>query len=164
MEAVAEILVPCGVNLGIKWPNDLVAHRQDGALVKIGGIIGEQKTDCVILGLGLNIHSAPEMPERAIPPASLVSLGAGSIPSIIELAQNILYAWQDLDMPRQAAFRWPVQGDRIQWEEGSGVCQGWQDDGRLAVQTQSGMAFLASGDVRGMMEARSAEPAGATKS
>ena len=155
MEAVAEILVPCGVNLGIKWPNDLVAHRQDGVLVKIGGIIGEQKIDCVILGLGLNIHSAPEMPERAIPPASLVSLGAASIPSIVELAQSILSVWQDLETPRQVVFRWPVHGDYIQWEEGSGVCQGWQDDGRLAVQTQSGMVLLASGEVSGMMEASS---------
>jgi len=154
MEAVAEILGPCDVRLGIKWPNDLVAYKAVGqakTLVKIGGIIGEQKKDCAILGLGLNIHSAPEMPERAIPPASLVSLGVGPIPSIVKLAQSILLAWQDLEAPRQAAFRWPAQGDRIQWEEGSGTCQGWQDDGRLAVQTQTGVVLLASGDVKGMM-------------
>jgi BirA family biotin operon repressor/biotin-[acetyl-CoA-carboxylase] ligase len=42
MEAVAEILGPCGARLGIKWPNDLVAYKEK-TLVKIGGIIGEQK-------------------------------------------------------------------------------------------------------------------------
>jgi len=150
MAAVADILAPCGVGLGLKWPNDLVAYRQDGIFVKIGGIIGEQKEHCAILGLGLNIHSAPEIPERAIPPASLASLGATQIPSAVWLAQCILSAWQHLDTPRQAAFRWPSKGNAIQWEDGSGICQGWKDDGRLAVQTQAGTVLLVSGDVSGL--------------
>ncbi|MCL1908273.1 MAG: hypothetical protein FWG12_02770 [Holophagaceae bacterium] len=150
MAAVAEVLEPCGVRLGLKWPNDLVAYREPGAsLVKIGGIIGEQKDDYAILGLGLNIFGAPEMPERPIPPASMSSLGAVSVPKMVDLARAILSAWQDLGGHR-AAFRWPEEGDPIYWEEGSGVCQGWESDGRLAVLTESGQVLLTAGDICGI--------------
>jgi len=152
MAAVAEILEPYGVCLGLKWPNDLVAYKEPGpSLVKIGGIIGEQKEDCVILGLGLNISSAPEIPERSIPPASLFSLGAVNLPEVVDLARDILTAWQMLGV-HQASFRWPECGDAIQWENCSGICQGWEPDGRLAVLTDSGLELLTSGDVSGIKE------------
>ncbi|MDP2874605.1 MAG: hypothetical protein Q8O00_00385, partial [Holophaga sp.] len=61
MAAVIEILEPCGLHMGLKWPNDLVAWHQ-GRLVKLGGIIGEFKGDRMILGLGLNLRSAPSLP------------------------------------------------------------------------------------------------------
>jgi biotin-(acetyl-CoA carboxylase) ligase len=199
MAAAAEVLEPCGIPLGLKWPNDLVAYsnspcewhgvpglrrewseppqaesetesattncghkvqptgkllyKQNGhwkSLVKIGGIIGEQKNGRIILGMGLNIFHAPELPERAIPPASLSSLGAVNIPEMTTLAKKILSAWQNLDKQRTAAFRWPEQGDTIRWEAGSGTCQGWEPDGRLAVRTESGLVLLTSGDVSGL--------------
>jgi BirA family biotin operon repressor/biotin-[acetyl-CoA-carboxylase] ligase len=147
MSAAIDVLTPCGVPLGLKWPNDLVAWR-NGRLVKLGGIIGEQCEGSVILGLGINLHSAPEMPERAIPPASLSSLGAVDIPEINDLAASVLAAWQALDKEGTPAFRWPGPGDAIAWEDGGGVCRGWEPDGRLAVQTKDGRALLASGEVR----------------
>jgi biotin-(acetyl-CoA carboxylase) ligase len=151
MAAVLEALAPCEVLLGLKWPNDLVAFRQTNNgkkhLVKIGGIIGEQKENSVTLGLGLNLLSAPVIPERAIPPASLSSLGAIYMPDTVSLAKNILTKWQNLEIQRPVAFRWPTQGDTICWEDGNGTCQGWEADGRLAVSTESGIVLLASGDV-----------------
>jgi len=146
MSAVIDVLAPCGVPLGLKWPNDLVAW-QNGRLAKVGGIIGEQSGGCVVLGLGINVLSAPEMPERAIPPASLLSLGAVAIPDLTYLATSILEAWQTPGKCHVPAFRWPGPGDAICWEDGSGVCQGWEPDGRLAVQTKHGQVLLASGDV-----------------
>jgi BirA family biotin operon repressor/biotin-[acetyl-CoA-carboxylase] ligase len=118
--------------------------------VKLGGIIGEQDEGSVILGLGVNLHSAPEIPERAIPPASLASLGATNIPDMTFLAMSVLAAWQDLSKEskeRAVAFRWPGPGDAIRWEDGGGTCRGWEPDGRLAVRTEGGLALLASGDV-----------------
>ena len=161
MTSVAMALEPCGIPLGLKWPNDLVAHKQDGLLVKIGGIIGEQKGDRVILGLGLNIFSAPEIPDRAIPPASLSSLGAANIPNTVDLAKSILRAWRRLETQcpqSQIAFRWPDLGDAIRWEDGHGVCQGWEADGRLAVLTESGLVLLASGDVKYLLYGISTHP------
>ena len=145
MAAVLEVLEPCCLTLGLKWPNDLVAYKQTEQgrrLVKVGGIIGEQNDKCVTLGLGLNIYDAPELPERVIPAASLLSLGAKNIPEMADLARSILSEWQDLSVNRSAAFYWPAAGDLISWEDGKGVCQGWEPDGRLAVQTQSGLVRL----------------------
>jgi len=153
MACVVKVLEPCGIGLGLKWPNDLAAYTANRRLIKIGGIIGEQKTDHVILGLGLNIYSAPEIPDRAIPPASLSSLGAVNIPNLPDLAKAILCAWQRLEaqcQESQPAFCWPDRGDKIQWDDGRGICQGWEADGRLAVLTDSGIVLLTSGDVRGL--------------
>jgi BirA family biotin operon repressor/biotin-[acetyl-CoA-carboxylase] ligase len=155
MSALIGVLAPCGVPLGLKWPNDLVAQVQPkdgGNLVKLGGIIGEQKDGCMVLGLGVNLHHAPEIPDRAFPPASLSGLGAVGIPGIVELAASVLRAWQHLgaDSKDNAAFRWPREGEAIRWEEGQGVCQGWMPDGRLAVLTESGALLLASGEVSGV--------------
>jgi len=154
MTAVAEVLEPCGVRLGLKWPNDLVAYKQHEShefLVKLGGIIGEQKSDRLILGLGLNIFYAPELPERAIPPASFASLGSVNIPEMNVLAKMVLSAWQNLETQRMPAFRWPERGDAISWEDGCGTCQGWESDGRLSVQTKSGLLLLASGDISALI-------------
>jgi BirA family biotin operon repressor/biotin-[acetyl-CoA-carboxylase] ligase len=146
MAAVLDVLEPCGLTLGLKWPNDLVAYQQIGqrrSLVKVGGIIGDQKDGSLILGLGLNLFDAPEIPDRVIPPASLLSLGASDIPDAAELAMRILSEWLVLTTERLVVVRWPGQGDAIRWEDGRGVCQGWEPDGRLAVQTQSGLLRLA---------------------
>lgn len=149
MGAVAEALEPWGAGLGLKWPNDLVAWK-DGRLVKLGGIIGLVKGDRVILGVGVNLRSAPELPGRAIPPACLADLVPDARPDTEALALEILAAWDDLATQREPAFRWPAAGDPIRWETGAGVCAGWMADGRLSVRTDGGLLSLAVGDVSGM--------------
>jgi len=153
MGAVAEALEPWGAVLGLKWPNDLVAWKS-GRLVKLGGIIGQTKGERLILGVGVNLASAPSLPERAIPPACLAELAPGvPLPDPEALARGILDAWADLTVQCEPGFRWPEAGDPIRWEEGSGVCQGWMEDGRLAVQTEAGRIGLAVGDVSGLVRA-----------
>lgn len=149
MLAVIESLEPCGLELGLKWPNDLVARRE-GKLVKLGGIIGELSGDFALLGLGINLWAAPEIPGRAIPPASLGDLGAKCIPDPLSLARNLRTAWAELEVHREPAFWWPVPGDPIRWEEGQGVCEGWIADGQLAVQTPEGRRQLCVGDISGL--------------
>ena len=149
MAAVVEVLEPCGLKLGLKWPNDLVAWKE-GRLVKLGGIIGEFKGDRMILGLGLNLRAAPSLLERPIPPACLMELGASDLPDFQTLAQSILQAWQDLTIQREPGFWWPTKGDAIQWEEGHGSCEGWLEDGRLEVRTETGLEELCMGDLSGL--------------
>lgn len=149
MGAVIEVLEPCGLRLGLKWPNDLVAWRGEH-LVKLGGIIGETKGDRVILGLGLNLCAAPSLPGRAIPPASLRELSARDLPEPLELARAILEAWRDLTVIRMPAFQWPATGDAIRWENGEGICEGWREDGQLAVRTPQGPRALSGADVSGL--------------
>jgi len=54
--------------LALKWPNDLLV---DGA--KLGGILLERQGDVVVVGIGVNLAEAPDVPDRAT--ASLAQLG-----------------------------------------------------------------------------------------
>ncbi len=149
MAAVAEALRPWCPDLGLKWPNDLVAHL-DGHLVKLGGIIGEMRQGTVLLGLGVNLASAPSIPERAIPPACLRDLTARPLPDPAELARELLRRWQALPETRSPAFLWPTGGTTIRWEDGEGRCLGWEPDGRLKVEIEGRIRLLTSGDLSGL--------------
>ncbi len=83
-----------------------------GRLVKLGGIIGQVKGDRVLLGVGVNLASAPVIPGRPIPPACLADLAppSAAMPDAEALALEILAAWEDLDTQREPAFRWPGAG------------------------------------------------------
>lgn len=148
MAAAAHALDPSGQVLGLKWPNDLVAW-QDGRLRKVGGILGEQAGGRLILGLGVNLSEAPDLPGRAIPPASLKELGLEA-PSRPVLASRIARSFSDLGGSHQPAFLWPELGAPIRWEAGQGTCLGWEPDGRLKVATASGIQRLSAGEVTGL--------------
>lgn len=148
MGKVLECLKDCGVKLGLKWPNDLVAYK-DEQLVKLGGIIGEKTGGRLILGLGVNLSSAPGIEGRSIPAASFQELGA-TIPDALALAHIILDAWQDLKFEFNPAFLWPISGTPIQWDQGQGVVLGWEADGRLKVTTAKGIERLSAAEIRGL--------------
>ena len=151
MAAVAEVLEAYGAVTGLKWPNDLVGRRE-GRLVKVGGILGQVKGDRLILGVGINLRSAPALAGRPIPPASLRELGCAVLPEPTALALEILEAWEDLTIHREPAFRWPEPGERLTWGTGQGCCEGWLPDGRLTVRTERGLEHLTAGDVYGLAE------------
>jgi BirA family biotin operon repressor/biotin-[acetyl-CoA-carboxylase] ligase len=148
MAKASECLKDCGVELGLKWPNDLVA-RKDGHLVKLGGIIGEKAGERLILGLGVNLYSAPSLEGRAIPAANLKEFNA-TVPNARLLARAILDAWQDMRAEVRPCFMWPESGMPIQWERGQGVVMSWEEDGRLKVTTASGIERLSAGEVTGL--------------
>lgn len=148
MVAAARVLDPGGKALGLKWPNDLVAWKR-GSLVKVGGILGEQAGGRLLLGLGVNLSRAPEIPGRAIPPACLNDLGLEP-PATPILAVDITRSWNDLTQDLQPLFNWPEPGIPIHWEEGQGVCLGWEHDGRLKVATAEGIRRLSTGDIAGL--------------
>ena len=53
----AHALELLGVDIQIKWPNDLSYNAR-----KIGGILVEQRNGKIIVGLGINVASAPSLP------------------------------------------------------------------------------------------------------
>ncbi len=148
MTAAAQVLDPEQRALGLKWPNDLVAWR-DGRLMKVGGILGEQVGGRLILGLGVNLTSAPQIPGRAIPPGCLRELGI-EVPSMPTLVLHISRFWIELKQDIQPLFRWPSEGDPLRWEEGQGTCLGWEPDGRLKVATAAGIQRLSAGEISGL--------------
>lgn len=134
--------------LGLKWPNDLVAWNE-GGLAKLGGIIGEVHGERLILGLGVNVGAAPALDRPTLPPTCLAGLGLPA-QDAEALALRILEAWDGLPPAPEPAFRWPAHGDAVQWPAGQGVVLGWEEDGRLRVATQAGVLRLAAGDVTGL--------------
>lgn len=54
------------LNLGLKWPNDLLIDRQ-----KLSGILLEAQGDDVIIGCGVNLKNAPRVTEANFPPTDL---------------------------------------------------------------------------------------------
>lgn len=82
-----------GRRIEIKWPNDLMA---DGA--KLAGMLLERQGDAVIVGIGMNIAHAPDLPDR--PATSLAELGAATDAATIalDLAERFavwLQRWRD---------------------------------------------------------------------
>ncbi len=45
----------------LKWPNDLLIRR-----AKVAGILLERFEDAVVVGLGVNVASCPDIPDRAV--------------------------------------------------------------------------------------------------
>ena len=78
-----------GVDVRLKWPNDLLVSSPDGAELpgwdtdrKIGGILSELVTTSIgpaaIVGIGINVSQEPdELPVE--PAASLLTAGAGEV-------------------------------------------------------------------------------------
>ena len=73
-EAAAKV---AGIEVQLKWPNDLIVAREDGAWRKIAGMLSEiggaaQQPDLLVVGLGLNVN---------VPSAALAKLApnAGSL-------------------------------------------------------------------------------------
>jgi birA, biotin-[acetyl-CoA-carboxylase] ligase region len=61
-------------DIRVKWPNDIMVEGQ-----KISGIIGEyeQQLSCLILGVGVNLHSSPELRDGRHEATSLAEQGFG---------------------------------------------------------------------------------------
>ncbi len=65
---VVEALAVRGVQVQLKWPNDIVVAR-DGRVRKVGGVLTELHRDHVVVGIGLNI----DMDDDELPTPDAVS-------------------------------------------------------------------------------------------
>jgi BirA family transcriptional regulator, biotin operon repressor / biotin---[acetyl-CoA-carboxylase] ligase len=95
--AVAE-MVPVGRDLRVKWPNDVLV---DGG--KVAGILPESsigqdgKAEYVVMGIGVNVSFAPQLPEMRYPGATL----GGTVEGALEKLAAGLALWM---------ARWRAEG------------------------------------------------------
>lgn len=80
------------VNATLKWPNDLLV---DGA--KCAGILMERSGDSVVVGIGVNLVAAPELPDR--PTSTLADRGIAidrdRFAEVLAVAMmDALWAWR----------------------------------------------------------------------
>ncbi len=84
--AAADALTGAGVEVGLKWPNDVVAPGAgpDGQDLKLGGLLAEMHTgeggDAVVLGIGINVAwKDVGFPEELRASATAVDLLGGAV-------------------------------------------------------------------------------------
>lgn len=169
--AAAEMLAEAsGLNVQLKWPNDVVIER-DGIVQKLGGILQEAETEegrlaQAIIGIGLNINmsSADLPPATHTPAASLLSL-TGNRFDRDKLAEQLLNKLtQQISRCEQGQSpqkRWEnlliTLGKRVTattmtkdkaTNQITGVASGVDEWGRLIIKTDHGeLEVIGAGDV-----------------
>ena len=135
--AVADV---AGEAARVKWPNDV---QVDGR--KVAGVLveGRPHEGWAVVGIGVNVSAAPDLPEAA-------ALGRDDVEGVLAELLRALEA--RLAEPKAAALdalraRDALLGVRISWDGGEGVGAGIDADGGLRVRTDSGERVLSAGEV-----------------
>jgi BirA family biotin operon repressor/biotin-[acetyl-CoA-carboxylase] ligase len=149
VDAVAPLLEMAGVEVGLKWPNDVLAGPAESH-GKLAGILAEVARPVVVIGLGLNVTQAPEEVEG--PGAtSLLDLGVAA-PDRGQLVRTLLrelggriLAWRaargaDWQLAADYRARSLTIGTRVRaalpgGKEVVGTASGIDDQGRLCLET-----------------------------
>jgi BirA family biotin operon repressor/biotin-[acetyl-CoA-carboxylase] ligase len=135
----------------LKWPNDVLLLDR-----KIAGILLERSGDRVVIGFGVNLASAPELPDRRcaslsgrVTAQAFAPLLAGSFARLLEL-------WRDSE-PLLLAQAWLARahsiGTRLTVHSAandavSGRFEGIEADGALRLRLDSGeLEIVRAGDV-----------------
>ncbi|WAC90544.1 biotin--[acetyl-CoA-carboxylase] ligase [Mycobacterium sp. Aquia_213] len=157
VDAVAPLLQPTGVELGLKWPNDVLAGGG-----KLAGILAEVARPVVVIGLGLNVTQAPE--EVDGPGAtSLFDLGVAALDrdqlvrTVLRELGGRIVAWQaargaDWQLAADYRARSLTIGTRVRAQlpggkEIVGTASGIDDHGRLCLETGNETVVVSAGDV-----------------
>jgi len=154
--AVAD-MVPAGRNVRVKWPNDVMV---DGG--KIAGILPESSVDVrggvdhVVLGIGVNVSSAPQLPDMRYPGATL----GGSVEDALQMLTTALAA--RLGQWRREGFEtvraaWLAKAGPLGLEMDvklgddlvHGRFAGMDRDGALLLETTAGPRKIVAGELLG---------------
>ena len=148
-------LATMGIQTLLKWPNDLLLRDSAGRYGKVGGLLLEERANCLVAGLGLNIYHAPDdaamRSNRAVPATALQNciLPVGSF-------------WQKLSVCMQEAYEREIatkgvseltgmildalawKGETVQSDEHavSGIIAGVGTDGALLLAAADGERFV----------------------
>lgn len=158
--AAAAVQAATGLQVSLKWPNDLVIGER---WQKLGGILCEaQGNDALVIGLGLNITSAAHPPDVAfratsvdaelgrptdrwaIVVACLAALGTLAAQLRAGRGPEVLQQWRRWAAPGwdNAAVRW-TDADR----EARGTARDVDTEGALIVERDSRRERVIAGEV-----------------
>jgi len=152
-EAVAWHL-PDASHLKLKWPNDLMAGS-----AKLAGILLEGQGESIVVGIGVNLVSAPDLPDRETIAVSDISAAPDCKVFAADLAKAFdqeLERWRSVGVAplirRWQAVAHPVGTDLTVVEPGesaiSGRFAGLDDSGALRLDLADGtMRVIHAGDV-----------------
>jgi BirA family biotin operon repressor/biotin-[acetyl-CoA-carboxylase] ligase len=149
IEAVDE--AASGQPMMLKWPNDLLLGGR-----KLAGILLERSGDRVVIGFGVNLASAPEVPGKQsgslsgrVTPESFAGLLSQSFERLLELWRSsdpgqIAQAWLARAHPLGTELKVHSSSDEIV----AGRFDGIERDGALRLRGQHGrLEIVRAGDV-----------------
>lgn len=161
--AVVDTVAPLleGVQVGLKWPNDVLAGAP-GSPAKLAGILAEVSRPVVVIGLGLNVTEVPEDVDGA-GATSLLDLGV-SAPDRTRLVCGLLrelgrriVAWRaargaDWALAADYRARSLTIGTRVRahlpgGKEVVGQASAVDDQGRLCIESGGQTVVVSAGDV-----------------
>ena len=156
------VLQGLGIQVYIKWPNDLIYHDK-----KVGGILIEEKGSQIVAGIGLNLISCPERNEvhecSLTEPGHLKAffadwpideLWAKLVYQAHILYEDILCNFSFIDfIPEINSNLWLI-GEKVCIESGGylheGILEGIGNKGEIILGRPSGIVRLAGGSIRQM--------------
>ena len=149
IEAV-EVAVP-GIDLFLKWPNDLMLGD-----AKLAGILLERSSARVVAGFGVNLAAAPRIAGRKTASLGGTTTPQAFAPLLAASVARLIAAWRGAD-PAAFAQAWAARahppgtplavhngpGERI-----VGTFDGIEPDGALRLRLQGGsVEVIRAGDV-----------------
>jgi BirA family biotin operon repressor/biotin-[acetyl-CoA-carboxylase] ligase len=156
----------CGLEITLKWPNDVTVVGDDGRERKVAGILGEATPDgAVVLGVGLNVTTRAEefvgLPPGTLEPTSLALSGARTtdretvLKATLRALARTYATWRSDPLALAPSYRSVCstlgRTVRVELPGGAtteGTAQAVDDDGRLEVRDEEGqVSRFAAGDV-----------------
>jgi BirA family biotin operon repressor/biotin-[acetyl-CoA-carboxylase] ligase len=149
---LAEAFAAQGVQLALKWPNDLllpIPAETGGGWGKVGGVLLEERGGALIAGMGINISSAPGaglVREGGLPAISLRALNGTTAGEEVvfliwcRLVESLAFCYQEWGTLGENAWRAAAErrlvwrGERVLLDDGeeySGILLGLASDGAL---------------------------------
>ena len=149
VEAV-DVAVP-GQPLMLKWPNDLLLSGK-----KLAGILLERGGDRVVIGFGVNLATAPDLPDRPCASIGALITPQAFAPLVASSFGRLLGLWRQSE-PAALAQAWLARahavGTRLSVHTSSeervtGRFEGIEVDGALRLRTDDGrLETVRAGDV-----------------
>ncbi|GAV32732.1 bifunctional ligaserepressor BirA [Roseomonas sp. TAS13] len=158
-DAVAGVL-PAGVPLSLKWPNDLLLNGAKCAGILLNSGLDEEGAPWIVLGIGVNLTHAPQIPDRFV---TCLADVCGASPGPEAFARSLLERLDHWRQRRAAEGFGPVRTawmaygpapDAILTVRGSrgsitGRFGGLAEDGALLIATEERVHTVVAGELAG---------------
>lgn len=148
LAAGVAVAVLAGPEALVKWPNDVLlrGHKLAGILVE-----GRPQEHWAVLGIGLNVAlGESDFPPELRGRAATLELEPDAIEPILGRLLTLIGRW--LDASPEAVLeavraRDALLDQPLRWAQGGGRGAGIDGEGRLLVQTETGLRALGAGEI-----------------
>jgi BirA family transcriptional regulator, biotin operon repressor / biotin---[acetyl-CoA-carboxylase] ligase len=141
---LAQVLPEYGIQVGIKWPNDL--HYKNK---KVAGILCEVVRQHLLIGIGVNVNN--EVPQHATALRGLDVEGVSNF-VLAGVQRGLELLTSEIDLPRAFAPYDVLKGKTvsvlIKGQEERGVAQGLHSNGCLLIEINQTLRQICQGTAR----------------